>query len=56
MPVRRKHTGKLKFYLGMRDRVWSLRLVTSSFWWVVLTFKVANGHLCIQEEFSTTHL
>lgn len=36
---------KLRFYLGTRDQVWSLRIAMSFFRWVVLTFKVAPWHL-----------
>lgn len=45
---------KLRFNLGTRDGVLSLRMATSSFGWVVLTSKVASWHLDIYKAFSTT--
>lgn len=41
----RRNRVKLRFYLGMRDQVLSLRMAMTFFRWVVLTFKVAHWHL-----------
>lgn len=41
----RRNKVKLRFYLGMRDRVQSLRIAMTFFRWVVLTFKAAHWHL-----------
>lgn len=41
----RRNKVKLRFYLGMRDRVQSLRIAMTFFRWVVLTFKAAQWHL-----------